>query len=119
VAGLGAVLGHNYTCWLHFRGGKGIATSAGVYLALAPLGAAIALCTWTLVFLATRFVSVASIAAAIALPAAVWMTKGNLLLGLVTTGLGLLAIFKHRGNIRRLFQGTENRIQFRKKEAAP
>jgi len=66
------VLGHNYTCWLKFKGGKGIATSAGVYFALAPLAAGIALGAWIVVFALSRYVSVASIVAAVALPTAVW-----------------------------------------------
>ena len=110
VAGICAVLGHNYTCWLKFKGGKGIATSAGVYFALAPLAAGIALGTWIVVFALSRYVSVASIAAAAALPVAVWLTKDSLFLGIVTTALGLLAIFKHKGNIQRLLNGTERRL---------
>ena len=110
VAGICAVLGHNYTCWLKFRGGKGIATTAGVYLALAPLAVSIALAAWIVFALLTRYVSVASIAAAVALPTAVWFTKDSGLLGLVTTALGALAIFKHKKNIQRLLDGTENRI---------
>ena len=115
---MAAVLGHNYTCWLRFKGGKGIATSAGVCLALAPLALGIALGTWIVVFALTRYVSVASIAAAVALPAAVWiLPPHNLLLGIMTTALGLLAIVKHKGNIERLFNGTERR--FGKKAATP
>jgi glycerol-3-phosphate acyltransferase PlsY len=110
VAGICAVLGHNFTCWLKFRGGKGIATSAGVYFALAPLAAGIALGAWVVVFALGRYVSVASIAAAVALPAAVWFTKDSLFLGMVTTALGLLAIFKHKSNIQRLLNGTERRV---------
>lgn len=118
IAGICAVLGHNYTCWLKFKGGKGIATSAGVYVALAPLAAGIALGIWVIAFVLSRYVSVASIAAAVALPTVVWLTKDSLFLGIVTTALGLLAIFKHRGNIRRLLNGTEHRIEFKNKEAA-
>ena len=121
VAGICAVLGHNFTCWLKFKGGKGIATSAGVYFALAPLAAGISLGTWIIVFALGRYVSVASIAAAVALPAAVWLTKGltrdNLFLGIVTTALGLLAIYKHKSNIQRLLNGTEQRLG--KKSATP
>jgi len=109
VAGVAAVLGHNFTCWLHFQGGKGIATSAGAYFALAPLAAGIALGVWTLMLALGRYVSLASIAAAVALPTAVWLTKG-LALGIVTSVLGLMAIWKHRGNIERLLKGTERRI---------
>ena len=110
VAGICAVLGHNYTFWLKFKGGKGIATSAGVYFALAQKAAGIALGTWVVVFALGRYVSVASIAAAVALPTAVWLTTDSLFLGIVTTALGLLAIFKHRDNIQRLLNGTERRL---------
>jgi acyl phosphate:glycerol-3-phosphate acyltransferase len=117
VAGIFAVLGHNFTCWLKFKGGKGIATSAGVYLALAPWAVLIAAVVFLLALVATRYVSVGSISAAIALPAAVWiLPPHNLLLGIVTTVLGVLAIYKHKGNIQRLIAGTENRLQFKKKE---
>ena len=118
VAGIAAVLGHNYTCWLKFKGGKGIATSAGVYSALAPLSVILAIAAWIIFFVATRYVSIASIAAAVALPTAVWLTQDSVLLGIVTTALGLMAIYKHRGNIQRLRAGTENRIQFKKERAA-
>jgi glycerol-3-phosphate acyltransferase PlsY len=120
LAGITAVLGHNFTCWLKFKGGKGVATSAGVFFALAPLAAGIALVTWMVTAVLTRYVSIASIAAAVALPTAVWLTKetkDSLLLGIVTTALGLLAIFKHRGNIQRLLNGTEQR--FGQKSATP
>ena len=118
VAGIGAVLGHNYTCWLAFKGGKGIATTAGVYLALAPLSVSIALGIWVVCFVVSRYVSVASIAAAVALPTAVWLTQPSLLLSLVTTGLGIMAIYKHKANIQRLAAGTEPRIHFKKEKPA-
>jgi glycerol-3-phosphate acyltransferase PlsY len=112
VAGIFAVLGHNYTCWLKFKGGKGIATTAGVYLALAPWALLVGLAVFILAVLITRYVSVGSIAAAIALPATVWiMSPNNLLLGIVTTALGALAIYKHKSNIQRLMAGTENRLK--------
>ena len=117
LAGITAVLGHNFTCWLKFKGGKGIATSAGVFFALAPLAAGIALVTWIVTAVLTRYVSIASIAAAVALPTAVWLTKDSLFLGIVTTALGLLAIFKHRDNVQRLLNGTEQR--FGQKSATP
>lgn len=111
VAGIFAVLGHNYPCWLKFKGGKGIATTAGVYLALAHVALGIAFAFFILTLLMTRYVSVSSIVAAIALPAAVWiLPPHNLLLGIVTTALGALAIYKHKTNIQRLMAGTENRF---------
>jgi glycerol-3-phosphate acyltransferase PlsY len=111
IAGIFAVLGHNYPCWLKFKGGKGIATTAGVFLALAPLALGIALVVFILAVALTKYVSVGSIAAAIALPATVWiMSPHNLFLNIVTTALGALAIFKHRKNMQRLLAGTENRL---------
>ena len=111
IAGIFAVLGHNYTCWLKFKGGKGIATTAGVYLALAPWAVLVGLVVFILAVLLTKYVSVGSIAAAIALPATVWiMTPHNLFLGIVTTALGALAIYKHKTNIQRLMAGTENKL---------
>jgi acyl phosphate:glycerol-3-phosphate acyltransferase len=111
IAGVCAVLGHNYTCWLKFKGGKGIATTAGVYLALAPWPLLMALVVFILAVVVTRYISVGSIAGAIALPAAVWvMTPNNILLGVVTTALGVLAVYKHKSNIQRLMAGTENRF---------
>jgi acyl phosphate:glycerol-3-phosphate acyltransferase len=111
AAGIFVVLGHNYTCWLKFKGGKGIATTAGVYLALAPWPLLIAMAIFVLAVVLTRYVSVGSIAAAIALPAAVWIwPPNNLFLGIVTTALGALAIYKHKSNIQRLMAGTESRL---------
>jgi acyl phosphate:glycerol-3-phosphate acyltransferase len=111
IAGIFAVLGHNYPCWLKFKGGKGIATTAGVYLALAPWAVLVALAVFILAVALTRYVSVGSISAAVALPVTVWvMSPENVLLGIVTTVLGALAIYKHKSNIQRLLAGTENRL---------
>jgi acyl phosphate:glycerol-3-phosphate acyltransferase len=119
LAGIFAVLGHNYTCWLHFKGGKGIATTAGVYLALAPLAVGIALAAFILAVLITRITSVGSLVAAVVLTATVWFTQQDLTLRLVTIALCVLAILRHRANIRRLIAGTENRIEFRRKSSKP
>lgn len=111
IAGIFAVIGHNYTCWLKFKGGKGIATTAGVYLALAPWAVLVALVVFILAVLLTKYVSVGSISAAVALPVTVWvMTPHNLFLGIVTTALGALAIYKHKSNLQRIMAGTENRL---------
>jgi len=118
VAALFAVLGHNYTCWLRFKGGKGIATSAGVLAALVPWALLIILAVWILLFLLTRYVSLGSIMAAAALPFATWFTTQRMLLTVVTSILTILAIYKHKANIRRLLDGTENRVQFKKEKAA-
>ena len=110
TAGFFAIMGHNYTCWLRFKGGKGIATSAGVLLALVPWGLLIALLVWLGVFWTTKYVSLASIIAAATLPLAVWGTGGSIRLIALASILGALAIFKHRANIQRLLAGTENRF---------
>jgi acyl phosphate:glycerol-3-phosphate acyltransferase len=110
AAGVGAVLGHNYTCWLRFKGGKGIATSAGVVMAWVPAACLTALALWGLVLLLTRYVSLASIAAAMILPFAVWFWGSSPTMNYVMTALSLLAIYKHKGNIQRLIKGEENRI---------
>ena len=110
VAGLGAVLGHNYTCWLRFKGGKGIATSAGVLLGWVPRGLLVAFLTWLITFATTRYVSAASIAAAVVLPVGVWLTRGSGVMIGITAVLSALAIYKHRTNIARLRAGTEHRF---------
>lgn len=110
VAAVSVVIGHNYTCWLGFKGGKGIATSAGAFLALAPAATGIAVGVWVVVFLATRYVSVASIAAAAALPVGAWLLPHSLGVRVLATVLGALAIWKHRANIQRLRAGTEHRF---------
>jgi glycerol-3-phosphate acyltransferase PlsY len=110
VAGLSAILGHNYTCWLHFKGGKGIATSAGVLVALVPWALLVALGVWVVVFAATRYVSLASILAAFVLPFATWLTGASTTLVVITAAMAALAIYKHKSNIQRLLKGTENRI---------
>ena len=116
-AGLAAILGHNYTCWLYFKGGKGIATSAGVVLALVPWSLLIILGVWIVVFAITRYVSLASICAAFTLPFAALITRESSTMVIVTALMGALAIYKHKANIHRLIQGTESRIG--KKEPPP
>ena len=118
VAGLFAVLGHNYTCWLHFKGGKGIATSAGVLTALVPWALLIILGVWIVLFVLTRYVSLGSIAAAAVLPFATWFTEQSIWLTVVTSAMSAIAIYKHKGNIQRLLAGTESRINFRKEKTA-
>jgi acyl phosphate:glycerol-3-phosphate acyltransferase len=113
AAGISAILGHNYTCWLRFRGGKGIATSAGVLLAWMPVALAVVLGVWLLVCALSRYVSLASIAAAFFLPIAVWLAGGSIAMIMIGSIIGAMAIYKHRSNIRRLLNGTESRFRFR------
>ncbi len=117
AAGVAAILGHNYTCWLRFKGGKGIATSAGVLLVLMPKGLGLALATWLVVFLGWRYVSLASIVAAAVLPLLVWLTGASPTMVGIAFILGALAVYKHRSNLQRLRAGTESRFS-RKSRAA-
>jgi glycerol-3-phosphate acyltransferase PlsY len=110
AGGVAAILGHIYTCWLKFKGGKGIATSGGVVLAWAPAACLTALALWGLVLAASKYVSLASIAAALILPFAVWYWNGSPTMTYAMTGLSLLAIYKHKANIQRLLKGEESRI---------
>lgn len=117
IAGFFAIIGHNYTCWLRFKGGKGIATSAGVLIAWVPMALLITLASWIIVFAVSRYVSLASVLAAVVLPFAVWGTGEPPTMIIIATILSFLAIYKHRANIQRLIAGTENRIG-KKKETS-
>lgn len=120
AAAVAVIAGHNYTPWLGFKGGKGIATSAGVLLALMPLAVAAMAVVWFSLFTLTRYVSIASIGAAAVLPVAVWVmwqtaTGGNGPLFAFSLLISALAIWRHRSNIERLRQGTESRFERGKK----
>ena len=115
LAGVCGILGHNYTCWLNFKGGKGIATTAGVLLILIPKALGVAFATWVLTFLISRYVSLASIAAAAVLPFAAFFFERSPTMAAITLGLSCMAIFKHRSNIARLRAGTEHRFGKTKK----
>lgn len=117
IAGIACVLGHDYTIWLGFKGGKGIATLAGAVLSLLPPLVFVSFgVVWVAVFLIGRYTSLASISAAVALPIAVSLivTKSETdfpaLVGFSVL-MGALAIWRHRSNIVRLLNGTENRFR--------
>jgi acyl phosphate:glycerol-3-phosphate acyltransferase len=116
LAGSAAVLGHIWTVFAGFRGGKGVGTAFGVLLSLAPLASAATLIVWIALVAAFRFVSLGSLAAGIVFPLALmsqrrWLDpdlpRTLIWLGVV---LGVLIFFTHRRNIVRLFQGKENRF---------
>jgi acyl phosphate:glycerol-3-phosphate acyltransferase len=113
-----ALLGHSFSCWTRFKGGKGVATSVGGLLVLLPLSGVIGLAVWALVFQVSRYVSLASIVASVALPASAWLIPGTPRpFALLATMLGVFVIIRHRPNIVRLLNGTENK--FAKKASAP
>lgn len=109
------VLGHTYTVFLGFKGGKGVATGAGLFLALAPIEIGIGLIVFVLVFLATRMVSAGSILGSIALLVSVIVMSDWFALKVLTFVIVFFVIFKHRSNIMRIIKGEENRF-VRKKE---
>lgn len=121
--GTAAILGHMFSFWVGFRGGKGVATSAGVFLGLAPWAFLGALVVWCLVTFTTRYVSLGSILAAVALPFLVWLTApaGDGRTGLVafSAALATFVIWKHRSNVRRLLAGEENRFGGGSREGGP
>jgi acyl phosphate:glycerol-3-phosphate acyltransferase len=119
VCGCAAIAGHNWPVYLGFKGGKGIATTAGVLLGIAPLAVGVGVVIWIITFLLTRYVSVGSIVAAVAVAGSSWWFywKDGMLRPVALSILAVLAIFRHKENIRRLFRGTENRFEFGRKKA--
>jgi len=115
AGGLAAILGHTFPIWLRFRGGKGVATSAGVLLGLMPIAVVSVFLVWLGLFKTTRYVSVASIGAAFALPFFVALyLRINMLAGASLLPFSILiagvVIWRHRSNIQRLLRGNEQRF---------
>jgi glycerol-3-phosphate acyltransferase PlsY len=117
LAGGGAILGHCFPVWLGFRGGKGVATAAGVVLGLTPLVFLVILAAFVAVVAATRLVSLGSLVAAGLSPVAAWLLGHPQAAELYLLVAGLV-VFKHRGNIGRLLRGEESRVSFGGKPAA-
>ncbi|MCS6770747.1 MAG: glycerol-3-phosphate 1-O-acyltransferase PlsY [Kiritimatiellae bacterium] len=112
AGGVAAVVGHSFPVYLRFRGGKGVATSAGALLGIAPLAGLAGLCVWGLLFFAFKYVSLASIGAAVAVPVAAWLLyrSESAVVPAALTMLAILVVYRHRDNIRRLASGTEHRF---------
>ncbi|HSY54450.1 MAG TPA: glycerol-3-phosphate 1-O-acyltransferase PlsY [Opitutaceae bacterium] len=113
-----AIIGHSFSCFTKFRGGKGVATATGGFLVLLPVATLIAGAVWIMVFYASRYVSLASILAAIALPAVAFLRHEPPLLQWLALFIAVLVIVRHRANIVRLRNGTENKF-VKKKDPAP
>jgi acyl phosphate:glycerol-3-phosphate acyltransferase len=117
--GVAAVLGHMYSPYVRFRGGKGVATAAGMFLALAPLALVISVPIWAGTLWLLGYVSAASIAAAVLFPLWVRLTASDApYTWWASVALALLIVYAHRANIRRLVGGTEHRFRTRKGVAA-
>ncbi len=109
--GLAAFIGHVFTIFLRFKGGKGVATALGVFLGVAPLAVSIVLLVFIIIVWATRYISLGSILAAAAMPLAVWLMKASAVQISMTAIIALIVIAKHHENIRRLLSGTESKFK--------
>ncbi len=114
AAGLAAFAGHLYPVFLGFKGGKGVATAAGVYLAAMPLGLLVVLGVFLLVILGSRRVSPASMAAGVAAPIVAWALPYPMETVWLSLVIGVLVVVRHRENIRRLMAGEEPRFELRR-----
>jgi acyl phosphate:glycerol-3-phosphate acyltransferase len=114
-----ALIGHSFSCFTRFRGGKGVATAAGGLLVLMPYVALISAAIWVILFYSTRYVSLASIIAALTLPVlAVLFSRGPI--GVCVASLiALFVVVRHRANIRRLLGGTEKKFDRRRDDGGP
>lgn len=121
LTGLATILGHNYTFWLGFKGGKGVATSAGTLLALMPLALSVGIVVWVVFFIVTRYVAIASILSAAAIPVVVAVRgfvsgEWNYPVVALAVVIAVMVAVRHRSNIARLKAGTENRFERKKKK---
>jgi glycerol-3-phosphate acyltransferase PlsY len=110
LAGAAAVVGHIYPIWLRFHGGKGVAVAAGVFSVLSPIATAVAAGLFLLTVWITRYVSLGSIAATLALPPVAWWAGAPRAVVAAAAGTGALILFRHRANVRRLRSGTERKM---------
>ena len=110
AGGLAAVIGHIYPAWIGFRGGKGVATAAGVFVVLAPLAVALAGVVFALTTWATRYISVGSMTAAVMLAVTAAVAEASPAVTVGAAVVALIIVHRHRGNLGRLLAGTERRV---------
>jgi acyl phosphate:glycerol-3-phosphate acyltransferase len=110
LAAVAAVVGHVFPVWLRFRGGKGVATGAGAFAPLAPVATAAAAVVFLLTAVLTRYVSLGSVFSAAALAVVAFVSGSPRPVALSAAAVAALVVLKHRGNIERLFRGTERRL---------
>ncbi|HTH00070.1 MAG TPA: glycerol-3-phosphate 1-O-acyltransferase PlsY [Vicinamibacterales bacterium] len=110
LTGAAAIVGHIYPVWLRFHGGKGVAVAAGVFSVLSPIATSIAAALFLVIVWLTRYVSLGSIAATLALPPVAWWWGAPRAVVFTAAGSGALILFRHRANLRRLRLGTERQV---------
>jgi glycerol-3-phosphate acyltransferase PlsY len=110
LTGAAAVVGHIYPVWLKFRGGKGVAVAAGVFSVLSPVAASLAASVFLIIVGLTRYVSLGSIAATVALPPIAWWSGAPRAVVVMSVAVAGLILFRHRANLWRLRHGTERRM---------
>ena len=110
LTGAAAIVGHIYPVWLRFHGGKGVAVAAGVFSVLSPIATGVAATLFLIIVWMTRYVSLGSIAATLALPPVAWWAGAPRAVVFAAAGSGALILFRHRANLRRLRRGTERRM---------
>jgi acyl phosphate:glycerol-3-phosphate acyltransferase len=110
AAGVAAVVGHIYPVWLGFKGGKGVATASGAFSVLSPLPTLIAVVAFTVTLVCTRYVSLGSIIATVLLSVIEWLTPGRRAVDIGATLVAALILFRHRGNMMRLWSRTERAL---------
>ena len=113
AAGFAAIVGHIYPVWLKFKGGKGVATACGVFSVLAPLAVPPSLLVFLVAVWASKYVSLGSILASLALPSIAYATGASAATVAAAMAAAALVIFRHRGNLIRLIGGTERRLRVR------
>lgn len=110
MALLGAIVGHSFSCFLRFKGGKGVATTIGGLLILMPISLGVGACVWGLTFWATRYVSLASVLLAMSLPISAYGLKSPEPYFYLSVFLAAFVVFRHRKNLQRIFAGNESRF---------
>ena len=111
VAGIAAICGHNWSMWMKFRGGRGVATSGGVLLMLAPKVVGIVLVVFIILVAITRYVSLGSVTGGILVPFLMWYFEYPLVIKIFGIVVAIFIVLRHRANIKRLLNGTENKVK--------